>query len=72
LKVRIPVIPRGRAFKKRLRDMLMKDDPYAARWVDAVIRTAISKIPKLFEKLASMGMGKMISENLGGKTLLGL
>ena len=30
LKVRIPVIPRGRAFKKRLRDMLMKDNPYAA------------------------------------------
>jgi hypothetical protein len=30
LKVRIPVIPRGRAFKKRLRDMLMKDDPYTA------------------------------------------
>jgi hypothetical protein len=31
LKVRIPVILRGRAFKKRLRDMLMKDNPYAAR-----------------------------------------
>jgi len=28
--MRIPVIPRGRAFKKRLRDMLMKDNPYAA------------------------------------------
>jgi putative transposase len=44
LKVRIPVIPRGRAFKKRLRDMLMKDNPYAAHWVDAVIRTAYSII----------------------------
>jgi hypothetical protein len=60
------------AFKKRLRNELMKDNPYATHWVDAVTRTAISKIPKLFEKLASMGMGKMISENLGGKTLLGL
>jgi putative transposase len=30
LKMRIPVIPRGRAFKKRLRDMLMKGNPYAA------------------------------------------
>jgi putative transposase len=30
LKVRIPVIPRGRAFKKRLRNELMKDNPYAA------------------------------------------
>ena len=30
LKVRIPVIPRGRASKKRLREELMKDNPYAA------------------------------------------
>jgi len=44
LKVRIPIIPRDRAFKKRLRDMLMKDNPYAAHWVDAVIRTAYSII----------------------------
>ena len=42
LKVRIPIIPRNRAFKKRLRDMLMKNNPYAAHWVDAVIRTAYS------------------------------
>ncbi|MFZ8825216.1 MAG: hypothetical protein ACO2O0_13930, partial [Desulfurococcales archaeon] len=27
LKVRIPIIPRNRAFKKRPRDMLMKDNP---------------------------------------------
>ena len=40
--VRIPIIPRDRVFKKRLRDMLMKDNPYAAHWVDAVIRTAYS------------------------------
>jgi putative transposase len=30
LKVRIPIIPKDRAFKKRLRDMLMKDNPYAS------------------------------------------
>ena len=30
LKMRIPIIPKDRAFKKRLRDMLMKDNPYAA------------------------------------------
>jgi len=42
LKVRIPIIPRDRAFKKRLREELMKDNPYAAHWVDAVIRTAYS------------------------------
>jgi putative transposase len=41
-KIRIPIIPRDRAFKKRLRDELMKDNPYAAHWVDAVIRTAYS------------------------------
>jgi hypothetical protein len=28
--MRIPVIPRGRAFKKRLREELMKDNPYVA------------------------------------------
>jgi putative transposase len=42
LKVMIPVIPKDRAFKKRLRDELMKDNPYAAHWIDAVIRTAYS------------------------------
>ena len=42
LKVRIPIIPGDRVFKKRLRDELMKDNPYAAHWVDAVIRTAYS------------------------------
>jgi putative transposase len=42
LKVRIPIIPRDRAFKKRLREELMKDNPYAAHWVDSVIRTAYS------------------------------
>ena len=30
LKMRIPIIPRDRAFKKRLRDELMKDNPKAA------------------------------------------
>ena len=28
--MRIPIIPRGRAFKKRLREELMKGNPYAA------------------------------------------
>jgi putative transposase len=30
LKIRIPIIPRDRVFKKRLRDELMKDNPRAA------------------------------------------
>ena len=42
LKMRVPIIPRDRAFKKRLREELMKDNPYAAHWVDAVIRKAYS------------------------------
>jgi putative transposase len=42
LKMRVPIIPKDRAFKKRLRDELMKGNPYAAHWVDAVIRTAYS------------------------------
>jgi len=42
LKVRIPIIPRDRVFKKSLRDELMKGNLYAAHWVDAVIRTAYS------------------------------
>jgi hypothetical protein len=29
LKMRVPIIPRDRAFKKRLREELMKDNPYA-------------------------------------------
>ncbi|ADI31365.1 zinc ribbon domain-containing protein [Staphylothermus hellenicus] len=41
-KVRIPVIPRNKEFKKYLRDKLMKDNPYTKHWVDAVIRTAYS------------------------------
>ncbi|MDT7889668.1 MAG: hypothetical protein RQ885_11945 [Desulfurococcales archaeon] len=30
LKMRVPIIPKDRAFKKRLREELMKDNPYAA------------------------------------------
>jgi hypothetical protein len=29
MKMRIPIIPKDRAFKKRLREELMKDNPYA-------------------------------------------
>ncbi|MDK6028612.1 transposase [Ignisphaera sp. 4213-co] len=42
LKIRVPAIPKNKVFKKMLRDMLMKDNPYASHWVDAVIRTAYS------------------------------
>jgi len=42
LKIRIPMIPKDKVFEKMLRNMLMKDNPYASHWVDAVIRTAYS------------------------------
>jgi len=41
-KVKVPVLPKDRSFKKNLRDELMRDCPYARHWVDAVIRTAYS------------------------------
>jgi len=41
-KVKVPELPRSSAFKKRLRDELLKECPYAKHWVDAVIRTAYS------------------------------
>jgi len=44
LKIRIPMIPRDKVFKKMFRDMLMRDNPYASHWVDAIIRTAYSII----------------------------
>jgi len=42
LKIHIPMTPGDNVFRKSLRDMLMKDNPYASHWVDAVIRTAYS------------------------------
>jgi hypothetical protein len=41
-KVKVPELPRSSAFKKRLRDGLLKECPYAKHWVDSVIRTAYS------------------------------
>ena len=44
LKLHNPIIPRGEKFNRMLRDTLMKDNPYAAHWVDAIIRKAYSTI----------------------------
>ena len=41
-KFKVPYLPKDRSFKRRLRDYLLQDRPYAAHWVDAVIRTAYS------------------------------
>ena len=43
-KLHNPIIPRGEKFNRMLRDILMKDNPYAAHWVDAIIRKAYSTI----------------------------
>jgi len=43
-KVKVPVIPKSKEFKRKLRDKLMASNPYASHWVDAVIRTAYSII----------------------------
>ena len=41
-KVKVPELPRSSAFKKKLRDELLRNCPYAKHWVDSVIRTAYS------------------------------
>ncbi len=41
-KVKVPELPKSKSFKKRLRDELLKNCPYAKHWVDAVIRTVYS------------------------------
>ncbi|MGC8949595.1 MAG: RNA-guided endonuclease TnpB family protein, partial [Thermoprotei archaeon] len=42
LKIKVPTLPKNNGFKKMLRSELMKNNPYASHWVDAVIRTAYS------------------------------
>jgi len=41
-KLKAPELPKDKSFKKRLRDDLLQNCPYARHWVDAVIRTAYS------------------------------
>jgi putative transposase len=41
-KFKAPELPKSKSFKKKLRDELLLDCPYAKHWVDAVIRTAYS------------------------------
>ena len=41
-KLKVPELPKDKSFKKRLRDDLLQNCPYARHWVDAVIRTAYS------------------------------
>jgi len=41
-KFKVPELPKAKAFKKKLRDELLLNCPYAKHWVDAIIRTAYS------------------------------
>jgi len=41
-KLKAPELPKNKSFKKRLREELLLDCPYAKHWVDAVVRTAYS------------------------------
>jgi putative transposase len=41
-KLKVPELPKSKSFKKKLRDDLLQNCPYAKHWVDAVIRTAYS------------------------------
>jgi putative transposase len=56
--MRIPIIPRDRAFKKRLREELMKDNPYTAHWVDSAIRTAYSIMESWRKRYLRVGLGR--------------
>jgi putative transposase len=63
LKMRVPIIPKDRVFKRRLREELMKDNPYAAHWVDAVIRTAYS-IMKNWRKRYLKGRARKVKPRI--------
>jgi putative transposase len=41
-KLKVPELPKDKSFKKKLRDELLRECPYAKHWVDAVTRTAYS------------------------------
>jgi putative transposase len=58
LKMRIPITPRDRVFKKRPREELMKDNPYTAHWVDSVIRTAYSIMENWRKRYLRVGLGR--------------
>ena len=44
LRMKAPNMPKDKSFKRMLRDMLMKENPYTSHWVDAVTRTVYSII----------------------------
>jgi putative transposase len=62
--MRVPITPKYRAFKKRLREELMKGNPYATHWVDHVIRKAYS-IMKSWRKRYLRGRARKVKPRSG-------
>jgi putative transposase len=58
-KLKVPKLPKSKSFKKKLRDDLLRECPYAKHWVDAVIRTAYS-IMKTWRKKYLKGKARKI------------
>ncbi len=62
------MIPGDNGFRKSLREVLMRDNPYASHWVDAVTRTAYSIIES-WRKRYLKGRDRKIKPRLGGGSL---
>ena len=58
-KLKVPELPKSKSFKKKLRDDLLRECPYANHWVDAVIRTAYS-IMKTWRKRFLKGRARKV------------
>jgi putative transposase len=63
-KLKAPELPKDKSFKKKLRDELLLDCPYAKHWVDAVIRTAYS-IVKSWRKRYIKGRARKVKPRVG-------
>jgi len=63
-KFKVPELPKSRSFKKRLRDELLQNCPYARHWVDAVIRTAYS-IMESWRKRYIKGRARKVKPRVG-------
>jgi len=55
LKIHIPMMPRDKGFRESLREELMRNNPYASQWIDAVIRTAYSIIESCSKRYLGEG-----------------
>jgi putative transposase len=63
-KLKVPELPKSKSFKKKLRDELLLDCPYAKHWVDAVIRTAYS-IMESWRKRYIKGGARKVKPRVG-------